>query len=102
MVQIQSVILQIQNQFNGIPFDMLHTPVRCERGIRFSICSAVGALKKMSPVYIYQNDKSMTSLALSTAHQINTNLCQPHWLKGCHTFVIKLPKTCHPQFLLLT
>ena len=55
--------------------------------------------EKMSPVYICQNDKSMTSLALSTAHQVKTNLCQPHSLKGCHIFVINLPKTCHPQFL---
>ena len=55
--------------------------------------------EKMSPVYICQNDKPMTSLALSTAHQVKTNLCQPHSLKGCHIFVINLPKTCHPQFL---
>ena len=54
---------------------------------------------KMSPVYICQNDKPMTSLALSTAHQVKTNLCQSHSLKGCHIFVINLPKTCHPQFL---
>ena len=53
----------------------------------------------MSPVYICQNDKPMTCLALSTAHQVKTNLCQPHSLKGCHIFVINLPKTCHPQFL---
>ena len=38
--------------------------------------------EKMSPVYICQNDKPMTSLALSTAHQVNTSLCQPHSLKG--------------------
>ena len=55
--------------------------------------------EKMSPVYICQHDKPMTSLALSTAHQVKTNLCQPHSLKGCHIFVINLPKTCHPQFL---
>ena len=55
--------------------------------------------EKMSPVYICQNDKPMTSLALSTAHQVKTNLCQPHNLKGCHIFVINLPKTSHPQFL---
>ena len=55
--------------------------------------------EKMSPVYICQNDKPMTSLALSTAHQVKTNLCQPHSLKGCHIFVINLSKTCHPQFL---
>ena len=55
--------------------------------------------EKMNPVYICQNDKSMTSLALSTAHQVNTNLCQPHSLKGCHIFVINLSKTCHPQFI---
>ena len=54
--------------------------------------------EKMSPVYICQNDKPMTSLALSTAHQVHTNLCQPHSLKGCHIFVINLSKTCHPQF----
>ena len=53
----------------------------------------------MSPVYICQNDKPMTSLALSTAHQVNTKLCQPHSLKGCLIFVINLSKTCHPQFL---
>ena len=58
-----------------------------------------GCTEKMSPVYICQNDKPMTSLALSTAHQVKTNLCQPHSLKGCHIFVINLPKTCHPQFL---
>ena len=55
--------------------------------------------EKMNPVYICQNDKPMTSLALSTAHQVNTNLCQPHSLKGCHIFVINLSKTCHPQFI---
>ena len=55
--------------------------------------------EKMSPVYICQNDKPMTSLALSTAHQVKTNLCQPHSLKSCHIFVINLPKTCRPQFL---
>ena len=54
---------------------------------------------KISPVYICKNDKPMTSLALSTAHQVNTSLCQPHSLKGCHIFVIDLSKTCHPQFL---
>ena len=54
--------------------------------------------EKMSPVYICQNDKPMTSLALSTAHQVNTNLCQLHSLKDCHIFVINLSKTCHPQF----
>ena len=53
----------------------------------------------MSPVHICQNDKLMTSLALSTAHQVKTNLCQPHSLKGCQIFVINLSKTCHPQFL---
>ena len=64
-------------------------------------CKPTGAVctEKMSPVYICQNDKPMTSLALSTAHQVKTNLCQPHSLKGCHIFVINLPKTCHPQFL---
>ena len=57
--------------------------------------------EKMSPVYIGQNDKPMSSLALSTAHEVNTNLCQPHSLKGCHIFVKNLLKnTCHPQFLL--
>ena len=63
-------------------------------------CSCVGYkylrqnnTEKMSPVYICQNDKPMTSLALSTAHQVKTNLCQPHSLKGCHIFVINLPKT---------
>ena len=55
--------------------------------------------EKMSPVYICQNDKPMTSLALSTAHQVKTNLCQPHSLKCCHIFVINLSKTCHLQFL---
>ena len=55
--------------------------------------------EKMSHVYICQNDKPMTSLALSTAHQVKTNLCQPHSLKGCHIFVINLPKGCHSQFL---
>ena len=53
----------------------------------------------MSPVHICQNDKPMTSLALSTAHKVKTNLCQPHSLKGCHIFVINLSKTCHSQFL---
>ena len=53
----------------------------------------------MSPVYICQNDKPMTSLALSTAHQVNTNLCQPHSLKSCHIFGKDLSKTCHPQYL---
>ena len=53
----------------------------------------------MSPVYICQNDKHMTSLALSTAHQVNTNLCQPHSLKSCHIFGKDLSKTCHPQYL---
>ena len=52
----------------------------------------------MSPAYICQNDKPMTSLALSTAHQVNTNLFLPHTLKGCHIFVINLSKTCRPQF----
>ena len=55
--------------------------------------------EKMSPVYICQNDKPMTSLALSTAHQVNTNLCQPHSLKTCHIFGKDLLKTCHPQYL---
>ena len=53
----------------------------------------------MGPVYICLNDKPMGSLALSTAHQVNTNVCQPHSLKGCHIFVMNLSKTCHPQFL---
>ena len=57
--------------------------------------------EKVSPVYIFQNDKPMTGLALSTAHQVNTNLCQPHSLKGCHIFVIDLSKTCPHQFLFL-
>ena len=48
--------------------------------------------EKMSPVYIYQNDKLMTSLALLTAHQVNTNICQPHSLKGCHNYMYKLVK----------
>ena len=47
--------------------------------------------EKMSPVYICQNDNPMTSLALSTAHQVKKKLCQPHSLKGCHIFVINLP-----------
>ena len=55
--------------------------------------------EKMSPVYICQNDKPMTSLALSSAHQVKTNLCQPHSLKCCHKLAKNLPKTCHPQFL---
>ena len=55
--------------------------------------------EKMSPVYICQDDKPMTSLALSTAHQVKTNLCQPHSLKSCHIFGIDLSKTCHPQYL---
>ena len=55
--------------------------------------------EKMSLVYNCQNDKLMTSLTLSTAHKVKTNLCQPYSLKGCHIFVINLSKTCHPQFL---
>ena len=55
--------------------------------------------EEMSLVYICQNDKPMTSFALSTAHQAYTNLCQPSSLKGCHIFIIDLSKTCHPQFL---
>ena len=62
-----------------------------------SVC--VCFTEKMSPVYICQNDKPMTCLALSTAHQVKTNLCQLHSLKGCHIFVINLSKTSHPQFL---
>ena len=59
----------------------------------------VSHTEKMSPVYICQNDKPMTSLALSTAHQVKTNLCQPHSLKSCHIFGIDLSETCHPQYL---
>ena len=69
----------------------------------FSTCDALSYgedhTEKMSPVYICQNDKPMTSLALSTAHQANTNLCQPHSLKSCHILGKDLSKTCHPEYL---
>ena len=41
-------------------------------------------------VYVGQNDKSMTSSALSTARHVNLILCQPHTLRGCLIDVMNL------------
>ena len=72
---------------NFMPFDNVHVKP---------------TLKNYS-VYISENDNSIASLALSTAHPVNTRFWQPHRLTGCHIFFIILqPEPYRPRGQKLT